>query len=218
MSRARRASLTSGSCLWLFSAGCSTYNPHVAATPTPRGATDLTITADALVVDRGLGPELMMAPDVSLRRGLRDDWDVGARLFPAGIELNARHRLVDRGPFELSLMPLLTGGVVTYTNADTSFVATSAGLAALNDVRLGKSTELTLGLRSGLELGLNAVAVYEDFSAARWRVVGGGSVALTYHVSAVWSLSFGVVVLVPYDLDQSETGFPIIQGGAAASF
>jgi hypothetical protein len=218
MSRAQRASVTSGSCLWLFSAGCSTYNPHVAATPTPRGATNLAIAADALVVDRGLGPELMMAPDVSLRRGLRDDWDIGARLFPLGIELNARHRLLDRGAFELSLMPLLAGGLVTYTNADTSFVAMSAGLTALNDVRLGERTELTLGLRSGLELGLNAVAVHEDFSAARWRVLGGGSVALTYRVSEVWSLSPGVVVLVPYDLDQSETGFPIVQGGAAASF
>lgn len=218
MSRARRASVRSGSCLWLFSAGCSTYNPHLAATPTPRGATDLAITADALMVDRGLGPELLMAPDVSLRRGLRDHWDIGARLFPLGIELNARHRLLARGAFELSLMPLLAGGVVTYTNADTSFVATSAGLGALNGVRLGKKTALTLGLRSGLELGLNAVAVHEDFSAARWRALGGGSVALTYRESDLWSLSPGVVVLVPYDLDRSETGSPIVQGGAAASF
>lgn len=210
--------MTSGSCLWLFSAGCSTYNPHVAATPTPRGATDLTITADALVVDRGLGPELMVAPDVSLRRGLRHDWDIGARLFLLGVELNARHRLLDRGAFELSLMPMLAGGVVTYTNADTSFVATSAGLTALNDIRLGKRSELTLGLRSGLELGLNAVAVREDFSEARWRLLGGGSVALTYRESDLWSLSPGLVVLVPYDLNRSEAGFPIIQGGAAASF
>jgi hypothetical protein len=201
-----------------LSVGCATYNPHLAATPTARGATDLALTADALVVDRGLGPELMVAPDVSLRRGLRDDWDIGARFFPLGVELNARHRLLNSGAFQLSLMPLLTGGVVTYTNADTSFVAMSAGVVALNGFRLGQRSELTLGLRSGLEVGLNAVAVHEDFSAARWRVLGGGSVALAYRVSERWWLSPGLVVLVPYDLDRSETAFPIVQGGVAASF
>ncbi|HEX6276750.1 MAG TPA: hypothetical protein VFZ53_27090, partial [Polyangiaceae bacterium] len=142
----------------------------------------------------------------------------GLRLFPLGGELSARGRLVDSSAYELSLLPLVAGGLVTFTNADTSFFATSIGLGALNDVRLGERTELTFGLRSGFEVGLNAVAVREDFSAARFRVVGGASLALAHRAGEHWSISPGAIVLLPYDLDRSELGFPIVQGGVAASW
>jgi hypothetical protein len=197
---------------------CATYNPHVAATPTPAATTDFAVTADVLVVDRGLGPELFAAPDVAVRRGLGGDWDLGLRLFPLGGEFSARGRLVAAPGYELTLQPLLAGGLVTFTNADTSLFATGVGLGALNDFRLSERTELTFGLRSGLEVGLNAVAVREDFSAARFRVLGGASLALAHRVGERFSLSPGAIVLVPYDLEHSEAGFPIVQGGVAASW
>ncbi|HEX6276560.1 MAG TPA: hypothetical protein VFZ53_26140, partial [Polyangiaceae bacterium] len=159
MSRAGRARFAAVAFAGLSAKACATYNPHVQATPTRVGTTDFAVTADALVVDRGLGPEVFAAPDVSVRRGLGDAWDLGLRLFPLGGELSARGRLVESSGYELALLPLVAGGLVTLTNADTSFFATSVGLGALNDVRLGERTELTFGLRSGFEVGLNAVAL-----------------------------------------------------------
>jgi hypothetical protein len=199
-------------------AGCATYNAHMTAAPTPPSTTDFAVTADALVVDRGLGPELLAAPDVSVRRGLGGDWDAGVRLFPLGAELSARHRLLEGPLYELAVAPLVAGGLVTFTNADTSFFATSAGLLALNGFRLNERTELTLGVRSALEMGLNAVAVREDFSAARFRIVAGGSAALAYRAGERWSLSPAIVVLVPYDLDRAESNFPIVQGGVSVTW
>jgi len=204
--------------LSLFLGGCATYNPHLDAAPTPRGTTDFGVSADALLVDRGVGPELLPAPDVSLRRGLGADWDLGVRLFPLGAEVSARRRVYDAGRYELALLPLLWGGLVTLTNADTSLFATSAGLTALNGFKLSERSDLTLGLRAGVEVGLNAVAVREDFSAARWRLLAGGSVSLRYRVSNRWSLSPGVIALVPYDLDYSRARVPIVQGGVAVGF
>jgi hypothetical protein len=203
-------------CLPAPLASCATYNPHLTATPTAAHTTDLAVTADALVVDRGVGPQVLPAPDVSLRRGIGDAWDIGVRLFPLGAEFSARARLYRSATYELSLLPLFATGIVSATNADTSFVGVGAGLIALNGFRLGKHSVLTLGLRTGLEVGLNAVAVEEDFSAARWRMLVGGSVALDQAMSEKWSVSPGVVVLVPYDLNLAEFQFPLIQGGFSA--
>jgi hypothetical protein len=214
----RRARVVAGTLAGIWASACATYNPHVAATPTPAGTTDFAVTADALVVDRGLGPELFAAPDVSVRRGLGERWDLGLRLFPLGAELSARGRVAAASGYELSLLPLVSGGLVTFTNADTSFFATGVGLGALNDVRLGERTELTVGLRTGLEMGLNAVAVREDFSAARFRVIGGASLSLAHRAGERWSVSPGAIVLFPYDLDYGELGFPIVQGGVAVSW
>jgi hypothetical protein len=201
-----------------FAAGCASYNPHLAATPTPRSTTDLAVTADALLLDRGLGPELFPVPDVSLRRGVGADWDLGGRLFALGGELSARGRVYRAGRYQLALLPLVAGGLVTRTNEDTSFFALSSGAAALNGFRLGERAELTFALRSQLELGLNAVALREDFSAARFRLLAGGSVALDAPIGERWFLSPGIVVLLPYDLDRSELGFPLLQGGLSAHF
>ena len=210
--------MTARACFGLCALGCATYNPHLTATPTAPGTSDWGVTADALVVDRGFGPELLAAPDVSFRRGLGDGWDLGARVFPAGAELSARHCLHDADGYVLSLVPLLAAGVVTGTNADTSFFATSAGAVALNGFRLSERGELVFGLRAQLELGLNAVAVHEDFSEANWRVVSGGQLTYAHRLSRRWSLAPGVVVLVPYDFTRSKTTFPIIQGGLSAGF
>jgi hypothetical protein len=202
----------------VLAVGCASYNPHLAATPTPRLATDLAVAADVLVLDRGLGPELFAAPDVSLRHGVGANWDLGVRVFALGAELSARGRVFRAERYELALVPLLAAGLVTLTNEDESFVATSGGLAALNGIRLGERGELTLGLRSQIEAGMNAVSVREDFSATRWRILSGGSAAFALPISERWTLSPGVVVLLPYDLDRSELGFPVIQGGLSASF
>lgn len=197
---------------------CASYSPHQAARLTPRGQYEASFAADALVVDRGLGPEVFALPEYALNRGLSDAWDVGGRVYPVGVEANARRRLLQYPGGLVSVMPLLAVSQVSATNADTSFVDLNAGASLLNGLRLGPKLELTLGLRSQLRLGLNAVAVREDFDAARWALLTGTSAALHWRVSAQSTLVPGVVVLFPYDLDRDVWDFPIFQGGAAVTW
>ena len=142
---------------------CASYSPHHTARLTPPGSNEVSLAADALVVDRGLGPELLGLPEFALSRGLSDDWDAGGRVYPFGVELNAKRRLVQDGNTLVSVMPLFAVSQVTATNADTSFVDLNAGALLLNGIELGPKLVLTLGFRSQLRLGLNAVAVREDF-------------------------------------------------------
>lgn len=197
---------------------CASYSPHHTASLTPPGTNQVSLAADALVVDRGLGPELLGLPEFALSRGLSDDWDAGGRVYPFGVELNAKRRLVQSGNTLTSLMPLFAVSQVTATNADTSFVDLNAGALLLNGIDLGPKLALTLGFRSQLRLGLNAVAVREDFDAARWALLTGMSTALSWRFSDQSTLLPGVVVLAPYDFDRDDWDFPIIQGGCAVTW
>lgn len=197
---------------------CASYSPHHAARLTPAGKNEASFATDALVVDRGLGPEVFALPEFALSRGLSDDWDAGGRVYPFGVELNARHSVLQGCGAIVSVMPLLAVSQVTATNADTSFVDVNAGAILLNGLRLSPKLDLTLGLRSQLRLGLNAVAVREDFDAARWALLTGTSAALHWRVLSKSTLVPGVVVLFPYDLDRNVWDFPIFQGGAAITW
>ncbi|HEY6722604.1 MAG TPA: hypothetical protein VI197_01195 [Polyangiaceae bacterium] len=197
---------------------CASYSPHHAARLAPAGANETSVAADVLLVDRGLGPELFAIPEFALSRGLSQDWDAGGRVYPFGVELNARRRLLGYGAALVSVMPLVAVSQVSATNADTSFVDVNAGALLLNGHRLTPTLELTLGLRSQLRLGLNAVAVREDFDAARWALLAGTSVALQWRLSPHTMLVPGVVVLCPYDLDRGVWDFPIVQGGAGVTW
>ena len=197
---------------------CASYSPHQSARLAPAGTNAASFAADALVLDRGLGPEVFALPEFALSRGLSDDWDAGGRVYPFGVELNARRRLVSDGPRLTSVMPLIAVSQVTGTNADTSFVDVNAGAVLLNGIELGPKLELTVGFRSQLRLGLNAVAVREDFDDARWALLTGTSAALHWRLSPALTLVPGVVVLMPYDLDRDDWDFPILQGGAAITW
>lgn len=197
---------------------CASYSPHHTARLIPPGENEASFAADALVVDRGLGPEVFALPEFALSRGLSNEWDAGGRVYPFGVELNARRHLLRYADALLSLMPLFAVSQVSATNADTSFVDLNAGAVLLNGFRLSPKLELTLGLRSQVRLGLNAVAVREDFDAARWGILAGTSAALRWRVSEGSTLVPGVLVLFPYDLDRDLWDFPIFQGGAAITW
>lgn len=197
---------------------CASYSPHHSARLAPAGANEASFAVDALVVDRGLGPETFPLPEFALSRGLSDRWDAGGRVYPFGIELNARRKLLQQRGLLVTAMPLLAVSQVSATNADTSFADVNTGAALLNGIRLGPKLQLTLGLRSQVRLGLNAVAVREDFDAARWAILTGTSAAFHWRALSTSTLVPGVVVLFPYDLDRDVWDFPIIQGGAAITW
>jgi len=197
---------------------CASYSPHHTARLTPPGTNEVSLAADALVVDRGLGPEVLGLPEFALSRGVSEDWDAGGRLYPFGVELSGKRRLVRDGNTQVSVMPLFAVSQVTATNADTSFVDLNAGAVLLNGIELGSKLALNVGFRSQLRLGLNAVAVREDFAAARWALLTGASAALSWRVSAQATLVPGVVVLAPYDFDRDDWDFPIVQAGCAVTW
>lgn len=210
---------------WLTLAGCAgtalacaSYSPHQGARLTPMGKNEAAFAADALVIDRGLGPELFALPEFALSRGLSPDWDMGGRVYPFGVELNARHRLLEHGGYLASVMPLFSVSQVSATNADTNFAELTSGAVLLNGVTLGPRLYLSFGLRSQLRLGLNAVSVREDFAAANWALLSGTSAALHWRVSEQSTLIPGIVALFPYDFERDDWDFPILQGGAAITW
>jgi hypothetical protein len=206
-------------CLTLFLAsGCVSYGSHLSATPTAPGQTEYSVAADGLVLDRGFGPQVLPNPEASIRFGLARELDFGLRVNALGAEASSRIGLVHAERYRLTTVPLLGGGLVTATNQDTDFVTTTAGLVLLNGFQMGSRTELVVGLRGQTRLGLNAVAVREDFAEATWSFVPGGSLGVRFPVSERFSLFPEVVVVVPYDLEEGVFASPILQGGVAVQW
>jgi hypothetical protein len=205
--------------LTLFlTSGCVSYGSHWTATPSARGETEYSLAADALVLDRGFGPQVLPNPEAGLRFGLARELDFGIRVNALGAEASSRIGLVRAERYRLTALPLLGGGMVSATNQDTELVTTTAGLALLNGVALGSRTDLVVGLRGQTRLGLNAVAVQEDFAEATWSFVSGGSLGVRFPVSERFHLFPEVVVVVPYDLEEGAFESPILQGGVAVQW
>ena len=193
--------------------GCVSYGSHLSATPTARGETEISANVDALVLDRGFGPQLLPNPEFSIRRGLGSDVDLGLRLNALGGEASSRIGLLELERYRLTSVPLLGGGFVPVTKKDTGLATTTAGVVLLNGIRVAPRTELVLGLRGQARLDLNAVAVQEDFGAATWRLVPGASLGVRFPLSRRLYLFPEIVVVVPYEFDGASWESPIAQGG-----
>ncbi len=204
--------------VFLASSSCISYGSHLSATPTAPGETEYSVSADALVLDRGFGPQVLPNPELGIRWGLARELDFGLRVNALGGEASSRLGLVALDGYRLTLVPLLGGGFVPATNQDTELVTTTAGFLALNGIRLGSRTELVVGLRAQPRLGLNAVAVQEDFSEATWSFVSGGSLGVRFPLGDRLFLFPEAVVVVPYDLEGGSFRTPILQAGVAVQW
>jgi hypothetical protein len=203
----------------LFAApGCVSYGSHLSATPTPPGETEYSVNVDALLLDRGFGPQVLPNPEASIRRGLGRELDLGLRVNALGAEVSSRIGLLELDRYRLTSVPLLGGGFVPATNQDTGLATTTTGVVLLNGLGVASRTEVVLGLRGQARLDLNAVAVQEDFSAATWRFVPGVSLGVRFPVSRRLFLFPEVVVLVPYDLERGNFEVPILQGGVGVQW
>jgi hypothetical protein len=168
---------------------------------------------DGLLLDRGFGPQVLPNPEAAIRWGLAPELDLGFRLNALGAEASSRLGLVELAGYRLTAVPLLGGGFVPATNQDTELVTTTAGLIVLNGIRLASRTELVVGVRAQPRLGLNAVAVREDFAAATWSFVPGGSLGVRFPLSNSLFLFPEAVVVVPHDLEAGVWETPIVQAG-----
>jgi len=193
--------------------GCVSYGSHLSAAPTPPGQTEYSLNVDGMVLDRGFGPQVLPNPEASIRWGVTHVLDFGLRVNALGAEASSRFGVLQLGHYRFTAVPLLGGGFVPATNQDTGLVTTTAGMVLLNGWTLGSSTELVVGLRGQVRLELNAVAVQEDFSAATWSFVPGGSVGVRFPTGGRLFLFPEVVVLVPHGLEGEGFQAPILQGG-----
>ncbi|HEX6766033.1 MAG TPA: hypothetical protein VF103_11160 [Polyangiaceae bacterium] len=198
--------------------GCVSYGSHLTAKPTPPGTSEYSVNVDGLIIDRGLGPQVLPNPEASMRWGVSRNVDFGVRVNTLGAEASSRIALLRLDSYELTSVPLLGGGFVPATNEDTGLVTTTAGVMLLNGVELGAETSLVLGLRSQMRLELNAVAVEEDFSAANWSFVPGGSLGVRFPLGRRLFLFPELVIAVPRDLERGVWKFPVFQGGVAVQW
>ncbi len=107
--------------------GCASYGPHLTATPVPPGKDEFGINADAILVDRGFGPQLLPNPELSLRDGVSENIDWGLRFNVAGLEGNTRFRLARSEWLDFTLSPFLGAGFVPATNRDTGLLRLPIG-------------------------------------------------------------------------------------------
>jgi hypothetical protein len=179
---------------------------------------EYSVNADAMVLDRGFGPQFLPNPEVAVRRGLAREFDLGLRVNALGAEASSRIGLLELDRYRLTSVPLLGGGFVPATNQDTGLVTTTGGVVLLNGIAIAPRSELVLGLRGQARLDLNAVAVQEDFSAAIWRFVPGGSLGVRFPVSRRLFLFPEIVVVLPYELEGGTWQTPIVQGGVGVQW
>jgi hypothetical protein len=213
-----RLALAAGLGACLVTLGCASYGSHLSATPLAPGKSELTLSADALILDRGFGPQIVPNPEAGWRIGLGDDVDVGGRLNLAGIEANARFRVFDRGAFDLALVPGLGFGFVPVTNADTGLFNLSALGSLLLGVELKPGWQLVMGGRGMAQGTFPATTFRGDIDAAKLLYLAGGTLGLRLPLGKTTWLFPDVNILVPYDSERNGWYFPNIQAGIGLAF
>jgi hypothetical protein len=150
--------------------------------------------------------------------GLGQDVDVGGRLNLAGVEANARCRVLDRGAFDLAVVPGLGFGFVPVTNADTGLFNLSALGSLLLGVDLKPGWQLVMGAR-GIAQGTFPMTTFRgDIDAAKLLYLAGGTLGLRLPLGKATWLFPDVNILVPYDSERSGWYFPNIQAGVGLAF
>jgi hypothetical protein len=201
-----------------LSLGCASYGSHLAATPIRKGGSELSIHADGMIIDRGLGPQLLPNPEASLRYGLTRDLDFGGRLNAGSLELDLRYRFVETRAFSLSVVPGMGGGFVPVTNADTGLCNANLLASLLGGLRVDGEDEVVLGPRVISTYAFPLTAFRGDSTGARFIHALGGVVGARFRAGRRLSLSPELNVFLPYDTDRKEWYLPAVQGGLGFQF
>ena len=127
--------------------GCLSAASHLGAAPTPRGSVQWWLALDGLLFERGREAFLLPALELTGRRGMGPDWDMGFRVYGAGVELGTRHRLLTRGALTLGAQPSLELAYAPLTNNTVELLHARARGALVADLRLTRDWTLTLGTR-----------------------------------------------------------------------
>jgi hypothetical protein len=194
---------------------CSSYGLHLTPAPLPPGSQQLGVSFDALLIDRGFGPQLVPNPELAWRRGVGNGVDLGGRVNAGGVEANLRWRLLQHGAFTLAAVPGMSFGFVPVTNADTGLFNASALASLLGGLELAKRWQLVFGARGAATYAFPFTAFQGEAAGAKMIYLAGGVLGLRCPVGKSTFLLPDVNVLVPYDSELHEWFFPNIQGGVS---
>ena len=125
-------------------------SPPARCPPAPH---EVSLNADVLVIDRGLGPQLLPAPELGYRFGVLTISTSEGALNAGSLELNARWRFLQDTAADLALVPALGFGFVPATNPDTgTFNAHLLGSARSRACTCPKRTDSSCWARAGGDL------------------------------------------------------------------
>lgn len=196
---------------------CASYGSHLSATPLPSGARELSLNADALVIDRGLGAQVLPAPELGYRVGLSNDLDVGGRVNAGGFELNLRARVL-RGVLDLAAIPGVGFGFVPVTNAETGLFNAHALTSLVASFHPAPRWDLVLGARGGLTYAFPLTAFRGVTDGDDVFYLLGGVLGVRFPLGERSYLFPDFNLLFPYDSAAGSWTFPTLQGGVAFVF
>lgn len=197
--------------------GCVSYGSHLAATPLAAGTRELSLNADALVIDRGLGAQVLPNPEVGYRVGLSRNVDVGGRVNAGSLELNTRVRL-HGGLLDLAVIPGLGFGFVPVTNAETGLFNAHALTSVVAGFHPAPRWDIVLGGRAALTYAFPLTAFRGVNDGDELIYLLGGVFGVRGPLGARSYIFPDINLLFPYRSRDGVWSFPTLQGGVAFAF
>ncbi|HVY31959.1 MAG TPA: hypothetical protein VHB79_35735 [Polyangiaceae bacterium] len=200
---------------WL--SGCVSYGSHLSASPLPEHTREVSLNADVLIVDRGLGPQPLPNPELGYRRSINPSLDWGGRINAGSLETNLRWGFAG-GVVRWALVPGLGLGFVPVTNRDTGLFNSHLLLSLLSGVRLGQRSELVLAARGALTYAFPLTLLRGEPGEDTLYYLAGGALGFRFPVGEHTFLFPELDVLRAYDTQSERWLFPTLQGGVALQF
>ncbi len=180
-----------------FSAACGTYSNHLTARATPPGAVDLGIDVDVVATERGtMKRSVLPNPDVMVRVGLADGFDLGAKINFLGAELSSRIGLI-QGDVDLALAPGFGFTFAERTSEDTEALVFTGKIPLLVGVHLGDIVTLVGGF-NGI---FHVTAGSNDSDNSDVILYPGGTFGVDLQLAHIIAIFPEVNVHVPYHVN-----------------
>jgi hypothetical protein len=177
---------------------CTSHGLHLTATPLAKGTWQAGAVISAIVQDRGLGPELLPNPELTLRWGLGENMDLGGRVNVASLAFDARYRMWRAGALSMAVVPETGFGLNTSTNDDVGPLAAVVGFGLLTDLRLGPVATAVLGVRFRSQLEFSNIAFLGRWQG-KWVLMPGGTLGVRFEVASGLFLFPELSLLARYD-------------------
>lgn len=219
MGAARTVALIAGGvALASAMSACANYGAHLNATPVAPGKRAWHVAADAVLLDRGSGPQVLPNPHLGLRFGLGPNVDLGGRLNAGSLELDSVIRVAQTSALDLAIVPGVFAGFVPATNPDTGVMQAGAAASVLASLRLSSRLELVVGAGGRTAYAFPLTALRGDPEGSKMLYMPVGSSGVRVRLGRKLSLMPAISVSIPYDSQRREWTFPILQGGASLHF
>lgn len=203
--------------------GCASYGSHLTATPIAPDGAEASFHADAVILDRGLGPQALPNPELGFRLGYSEDVDFGGRLNVAGGELNTRLRLLRSKGADFTLSPYVGAGFVPLTNRDTGILRAPLGSRLILGLHASPKTQVMLALSGAVEAQAPLPALRGHTEDLKFLLTPACTVGVDFPWGSSLRVHPEINFVLPYDpanrgvYDADSRGFqePIVQAGIA---